>query len=431
MAASMLRIVPNFCKRVTSLDHVGTSVSLHLNSAGGDIFNQAISVRYGSFFNRKSAQQLWDSVTSVSSQGRKRGRASRGKLMERDVYSKPRHAIGQAKIVFPGLTERIMPTKDKNFAMPKMHKVAEIPETDDRKKKFRVFPKRTAEERGYSGRHLPGTKKGPPDPIDGYEFDGFQSIILSDKFAARKSATQGNVSKRHILMAVGNQKGLIGLQYAKSPLFTTALVNAKNKAGNHLIHIDLFENHTILHNFSETYHSTTVTAFPKFKGYGLVCHRVIKSLCELIGIKNIYVKVEGNKKNKLAMCRAFINGLTKQKSHQDIANETGYHVVEYRPKSYKDFPQVVASPEEDSKTESTFTKDHGFSYSSFHFGGRVPSNKRNLKHMFYLNFPSHKKRMFLDYKFRNQKGIKLKRRAIGIDGDDFGPDWQKGGKQAA
>ncbi|WAR19119.1 RT05-like protein [Mya arenaria] len=311
MAASMLRIVPNFCKRVTSLDHVGTSVSLHLNSAGGDIFNQAISVRYGSFFNRKSAQQLWDSVTSVSSQGRKRGRASRGKLMERDVYSKPRHAIGQAKIVFPGLTERIMPTKDKNFAMPKMHKVAEIPETDDRKKKFRVFPKRTAEERGYSGRHLPGTKKGPPDPIDGYEFDGFQSIILSDKFAARKSATQGN------------------------------------------------------------------------------------------------------------------------KSHQDIANETGYHVVEYRPKSYKDFPQVVASPEEDSKTESTFTKDHGFSYSSFHFGGRVPSNKRNLKHMFYLNFPSHKKRMFLDYKFRNQKGIKLKRRAIGIDGDDFGPDWQKGGKQAA
>jgi len=51
-------------------------------------------------------------------------------------------------------------------------------------------------------------------------------------------------------------------------------------------------------------------------GYGLVCHRVIKSICELAGIKDIYVKVDGPTRNILAMSRAFLNGLHKQVNYQ-------------------------------------------------------------------------------------------------------------------
>lgn len=35
----------------------------------------------------ESAEEIWDSVTGVSSQGRKRGRASRGKMMKRQNFS--------------------------------------------------------------------------------------------------------------------------------------------------------------------------------------------------------------------------------------------------------------------------------------------------------------------------------------------------------
>lgn len=51
-----------------------------------------------------------------------------------------------------------------------------------------------------------------------------------------------------------------------------------------------------------------------FQGYGLVCHRIIKKICELVGIKDIYVKVEGsvNPKN---ISKAFISGLLNQVSN--------------------------------------------------------------------------------------------------------------------
>jgi len=43
---------------------------------------------------------LWKSVTSVSSQGRRRGRASRGKLMKRENFSKGQQGVGNTLFLF-------------------------------------------------------------------------------------------------------------------------------------------------------------------------------------------------------------------------------------------------------------------------------------------------------------------------------------------
>lgn len=50
------------------------------------------------------------------------------------------------------------------------------------------------------------------------------------------------------------------------------------------------------------------------EGYGLVCHRVIKCMCEAIGIKDLYAKVEGPT-NVQHIVKAFFIGLLQQVLH--------------------------------------------------------------------------------------------------------------------
>lgn len=48
------------------------------------------------------------------------------------------------------------------------------------------------------------------------------------------------------------------------------------------------------------------------EGYGLKCHRVIKTMCEIIGIKDLYVKTEGRTANIQNVTKAFFRGLMEQ-----------------------------------------------------------------------------------------------------------------------
>ena len=47
-------------------------------------------------------------------------------------------------------------------------------------------------------------------------------------------------------------------------------------------------------------------------GYGLKCHRALKATCELIGIKDLHVKVENSTTNVGAIVQGFFNAVTNQ-----------------------------------------------------------------------------------------------------------------------
>lgn len=49
-----------------------------------------------------------------------------------------------------------------------------------------------------------------------------------------------------------------------------------------------------------------------FKGYGLVTHRAIRCICEMLGIKDLWAKAEGPTSNTLNLTKAFFIGLMKQ-----------------------------------------------------------------------------------------------------------------------
>lgn len=47
------------------------------------------------------------------------------------------------------------------------------------------------------------------------------------------------------------------------------------------------------------------------EGYGLVCHRAIRTICQVVGITDLYAKVEGSC-NIQNMTKAFFLGLINQ-----------------------------------------------------------------------------------------------------------------------
>lgn len=112
-------------------------------------------------------------------------------------------------------------------------------------------------------------------------------------------------------------------------------------------------------------------------GYGLHCHRAVITLCKLIGIKDLYCKVEGSV-NLLNITRALFTGLanqvrscdqiqarfsvwrglfleqtsftlfTLQETHQKRADKKQLHVVEFQ-EHRGPLPQVVASPRDGAR----------------------------------------------------------------------------------
>lgn len=63
----------------------------------------------------------------------------------------------------------------------------------------------------------------------------------------------------------------------------------------------------------------------------------------MVGIKDIYVKVENSTNNYRALVNAFITGLINQETHQQLAERTRLHVVEFNP-NRQFLPAILSSP---------------------------------------------------------------------------------------
>jgi ribosomal protein S5 len=68
---------------------------------------------------------------------------------------------------------------------------------------------------------------------------------------------------------------------------------------------------SVYHDFFCQFGKTKIFVTKKPEGYGLVCHRAIKTSCEVIGIKDLYAKVEGPT-NLQHIVKAFLIGLLQQ-----------------------------------------------------------------------------------------------------------------------
>ncbi|GLH01531.1 28S ribosomal protein S5, mitochondrial [Gryllus bimaculatus] len=301
--------------------------------------------RCTSFFNKLPADHLWSGVTGVSNAGKKRGRGKGiGRKSSKDLNRGQVIGVGKANIVWPGLNAPIIRGRE-------LVQHQQLPPDPEREKKLEeirnkmgVFkPIRLSPmERGWSGSKMPGRSIGPPDSIGEDNFEGFDTKVLELKLVVNMSGNFGRKRRVSSLVVTGNGNGLAGFAMGKANDAKASLRTAKNRAGQKLVFVDIYKNHTVYHDFFCQFGKTKIFVQKKPEGYGLHCHRAIKTMCEVIGIKDLHAKIEGPT-NLGHIIKAFFLGLVQQKTHKALAEEKKLHLVEFR-KENGNYPEVVASP---------------------------------------------------------------------------------------
>ena len=154
------------------------------------------------------------------------------------------------------------------------------------------------------------------------------------------------------MVVTGDKNGLIGFGIAEGPTVRTALQAARRKAANRLIYIDRFNGHTVHHNFWSKFGVVRLWVYSRPPGFGLKMPRVLAACCHVLGItdlearKNLAEKEADMNISYLVQC--FLMGLMRQKTHQELADETGYLVVQTRPEE-GNFPRLLAEPKEEKQ----------------------------------------------------------------------------------
>lgn len=258
------------------------------------------------------------------------------------------------------------------------------------------------EDRGYSGHRLPGRTIGPPDPIGEYTFEGFDARCIEMKIVNSMKGNLGRYRRHSCYAVTGNRNGVAGFALGKAIDPAAAIRKAKNRAAQKLIYINLCDGHTVYHDYFSQFSFTKMYVYKKPEGYGLRCHRIIKTCCELIGIKNLYVKIEGST-NPQNIVKAFFLGLLQMKNYQQMADDKRLHVVEFS-KDTQYFPKILASPSV-CRTAEEIQRNESVDFQQYCFNGKVVLKKKKPP-PFYSEYPSYKIFLRRKEKWRSLEPIK-------------------------
>ncbi|KAH8380165.1 hypothetical protein KR009_009289 [Drosophila setifemur] len=378
----------------------------HIFHSKTPVIQHYLSLRNTSFFNKLPAEDIWRGVTAVSNAGKKRGRGKgSGKKVAKDLNRGQTIGHGKNSCVWPGLNSPII----RGNELIHQHKVAENADLEsgiiklrDSMSNFRMM-KINPIDRGWSGSKMPGRSIGPPDTVGEEEFNSFDTRVLENKIVFIMKGNMGRKRRYSVLSVTGNQNGLAGFATVKAPEVRTALRKSKNRAGQKLININLCENRTIYHDFFTAFGKTKIYCFQKPDGYGLVCHRAIQTICKVIGIKDLYAKIEGST-NLQHIVKAFFIGLMRQRSYQNIANETNLYIVQQQ-KARGGFTEVKAKP---SASPVIANNNPDIDYMHFTLGNKIVLKKKGIS-PFYVNTKGHNLYRIKQERFRNQANVRLHR----------------------
>ncbi|CUT99241.1 28S ribosomal protein S5 mitochondrial [Echinococcus multilocularis] len=302
-----------------------------------------IPVRNSTVFTSLPGDVIWEGVTGPKGSTKKRARGKRRVTRPKiDLNRGQRLGGNREGYLWPGLNaplyreSTLQKVQKGDVNQEYLNKLEELRNKSAVKKKRVKLPPLL---RGWTGASMGGQSLGPLDSGP----PGFDTRVLELKAVSTMTATVGRYRRFSALVVAGNGRGVCGVGKARSVTLRGALKRAKNRAFLNLISFNLKESRTLWHLGHVREWHTTIYATPKPEGHGLICHRAIKTLCDLIGIKDMHAKVEGNTKNYLSIVRGFLRLLHEQESYEDVSNRLGMHVVEFS-KDFNSVPRVLASP---------------------------------------------------------------------------------------
>ncbi|XP_072490795.1 small ribosomal subunit protein uS5m [Notamacropus eugenii] len=304
--------------------------------------------RHYSFFTKLTADELWKGALAESGAGARKGRGKRSKKKRRkDLNRGQIIGEGRSGFLWPGLNAPVLKhgmvqgVSQRGKEEQERMQAEMIQQRDEWDKKRKKKIKR---ERGWTGSSWGGISLGPPDPgPNGETYEDFDTRILEVRSVFNMTAKEGRKKSVRVLVVVGNGNGAAGFAIGKAPDRMNAFRKAKNKAIHYLHYVERYEDHTIYHDISLTFKRTHIKMKKQPRGHGLHCHRAIVTICKLIGIKDLYAKVTGSV-NLINVTKGVFHALSKQETHQQLAEKQSLHVVEFR-EECGPLPIVVASPQ--------------------------------------------------------------------------------------
>lgn len=303
--------------------------------------------------------------------GRKRGR-HKGLRKKVDLNRGQIFGIGRKAVALPGLNTKVY---EKSVGVNKIQTLGENTEYENKLKSVRgdlgLKTKQTIHplERGFSGVHLYGRSIGLPDNLKD-DLKDFDCKVVYQKVRRTMVENVGRTRMVCTLVVCGNRNGLIGFGEAINRDFRRSANQARSNALKRLRYVQL-DGKSLIHDFTSSYGHSTIVCFKMPPGFGVVADNTIKTICNVIGIEDLYVNVIRNEENRKNLVHAFILGLTKQKTYQEIANEKQLNLVEFKEET-DFFPRIIARPS-DGKTRTRLDIDQFeiMDFRQYLFGGRV------------------------------------------------------------
>ena len=120
------------------------------------------------------------------------------------------------------------------------------------------------------------------------------------------------------LVVVGNQKGSIGIGQGKSKQVPDAIKKATDVAKRNQVKIPLKDGRTLHHDVKGKNGSGKVFMRSAPAGTGIIAGGPIRSVCEVLGVKDIVAKSMGTS-NAHNVIRATMKALLKQNSPKQIS----------------------------------------------------------------------------------------------------------------
>lgn len=129
------------------------------------------------------------------------------------------------------------------------------------------------------------------------------------------------------MVAVGDQKGNIGIGYGKANEVSDSISKANQNARKFFKKVNLDDNRTIPHDTIGIFKKCKVVMRPAAPGTGVIAGGAVRMIMECVGIKDVLTKIIGSK-NQLNVAKATYNGLLSLKNLKEIANKRGKKITD-------------------------------------------------------------------------------------------------------
>lgn len=179
---------------------------------------------------------------------------------------------------------------------------------------------RNTENKGRGRGPRDGDRRGPREEKEPSEWQ--EKVIQIRRVT--KVVKGGKKMSFRAIVAVGNQKGQVGIGVGKAAEVIAAIQKAIADAKKQLVTVPMV-GHTVPHQIEGISDASRVLIKPASKGTGVIAGGAVRSVLELAGIQDVLSKNLGAS-SPLNSARATIDGLARLRSAESVAADRGLTV---------------------------------------------------------------------------------------------------------